>query len=276
MERLIAFRNQGQWLYGMLHRPDGTEIAPAVVLCHGFTGQRLESHRLFVKMARDLAAHGIAALRFDFRGSGESEGHFQDMTISGEISDAEAALRWLMKRHHALLPETAGVMASQGMMALQGRQRGIDPARLGLLGLSLGGCVSACVAGRHPQVVKALALWSAAAHPERFWNADAEKSLAGREFVDWGGNLIGRAFLEEARAGVIRPLAEIAHYSGPVLIVHGEKDASVPLESAQEYAAAVPGRKAVHIIAGADHVYSSFPWESEVIRLTREWFQETL
>jgi len=70
MERLIAFRNQGQRLYGMLHRPEGVAIAPAVVLCHGFTGQRIESHRLFVKMARDLAAHGIAALRFDFRGSG--------------------------------------------------------------------------------------------------------------------------------------------------------------------------------------------------------------
>ena len=252
MERLIAFRNQGQRLYGMLHRPEGVAIAPAVVLCHGFTGQRIESHRLFVKMARDLAAHGIAALRFDFRGSGESEEHFQDMTISGEISDAVAALRWLR------------------------RQRGIDPARLGLLGLSLGGCVSACVAGRHPQVVKALALWSAAAHPEHFWNADAEKTLQGRGVIDWCGNLIGRAFLEEARAGVIRPLAEIAHYPGPVLIVHGEKDASVPPENAPEYAAAVPGHKNVHIIAGADHVYSSFPWESEVIRLTREWFQETL
>jgi pimeloyl-ACP methyl ester carboxylesterase len=252
MERLIAFRNQGQRLYGLLHRPDGTEIAPAVVLCHGFTGQRIESHCLFVKMARDLAAHGIAALRFDFRGSGESEGRFQDMTIGGEISDAETALHWLR------------------------RQRGLAPTRLGLLGLSLGGCVSACVAGRHPQIVKALALWSAAAHPEHFWNADAEKGLQGREVIDWGGNLIGRAFLEEARAGAIRPLAEIAHYPGPVLIAHGEKDASVPLEHAQEYAAAVPGRKKLHIIAGADHVYSSFPWESEVIRLTREWFLETL
>jgi pimeloyl-ACP methyl ester carboxylesterase len=252
MERLITFRNQGQRLYGMLHRPEGVEIAPAVVLCHGFTGSRMETHFLFVKMARDLADHGIAALRFDFRGSGESEGRFQDMTIGGEISDAEAALRWLR------------------------RQRGIDPARLGLLGLSLGGCVSACIAGRHPQIIKALALWSAAAHPEHFWNADAEKALAGQEFVDWGGNLIGRAFLEEAKAGVIRPLAEIAHYPGPVLIVHGEKDASVPPEHAQEYAAAVPGRKEVHIIADADHVYSSFPWESEVIHLTREWFLATL
>jgi pimeloyl-ACP methyl ester carboxylesterase len=252
MEKLIAFRNQGQRLYGMLHLPDSVVTTPAVVLCHGFTGSRMEAHFLFVKMARDLAAHGIAALRFDFRGSGESEGRFQDMTIGGEISDAVAALRWLR------------------------RQRGIAPARLGLLGLSLGGCVSACVAGQHPQIVKALALWSAAAHPEHFWNADAERALEGREVVDWGGNLIGRAFLEEAKAGVIRPLAEIARYPGSVLIVHGEKDAAVPLGHAQEYTAAVPGRKEVHIIAGADHVYSSFPWESEVIRLTSEWFRETL
>ena len=73
-EELIHFTNEDLRLYGMLHRPEGAGPHPAVMILHGFTGQRIEPHRLFVKLARQLVAAGIAALRFDFRGSGESEG----------------------------------------------------------------------------------------------------------------------------------------------------------------------------------------------------------
>ncbi|MFA0780897.1 MAG: hypothetical protein RJAPGHWK_002418, partial [Candidatus Fervidibacter sp.] len=79
-EQFVQFEVQGQRVYGMLHLPDGTsdtgKKVPAVAMCHGFTGNRIEAHRLFVKAARHFVQHGIAVLRFDFRGSGESEGDF--------------------------------------------------------------------------------------------------------------------------------------------------------------------------------------------------------
>ena len=77
MQQACYFSNEGQQIAGTVHIPDGPGPFPGVLLCHGFTGQRIEAHFIFVKMSRALEQAGIASLRFDFRGSGESEGRFQ-------------------------------------------------------------------------------------------------------------------------------------------------------------------------------------------------------
>src|SRR5579863_2729220 len=98
MESPVEFQNRpGKWLRGMIHRPSSLarrRAAPGVIFFHGFTGDRMESHWLFVKCSRALAQAGIASLRFDFYGSGESEGEFREVTLRGEISDARAAIEY--------------------------------------------------------------------------------------------------------------------------------------------------------------------------------------
>ena len=255
MERQIVFENEGQKLYGMLHLPDGIERAPTVAIFHGFTGTKIEPHRIFVKMARELMAHGIAALRFDFRGSGESEGDFVDMTVEGEISDALKSLDFLQAQ-----PE-------------------LDPHRIGVLGLSLGGLVAACVAGRDARV-KSLALWAALGLVEEVTLLDeeyrqtAQQQLAERGFIDREGNLMGAAFIEGLTQ--MRPLEEVARYRGPALIIHGTRDEVVDPKNAPAYQEAIPGRTELHIVEGADHTFNSHEWEREVIEVTRDWFLETL
>src|ERR1041384_2757106 len=138
MEKQISFTVQGQKIYGMLHLPEGPGPFPATAMFHGFTGQKIEPHRLFVKAARRMAQLGTAVLRIDFRCSGESEGDFRNMTISGEIKDAKAALDFLC------------------------RQPRIDKKRLGVLGFSMGGFVASFTASRDPRV-KTLVLWAGGA-----------------------------------------------------------------------------------------------------------------
>src|SRR4051794_9238908 len=98
VELLARGQRAGGMMRGMLHRPPGFSSAqryPAVVMCHGFTGSRVEPHRIFVKTARQLAHHGIVTVRFDFWGSGESDGDFVDVTPETEIEDALAIIDWL-------------------------------------------------------------------------------------------------------------------------------------------------------------------------------------
>lgn len=253
MENLVAFQNQGQNIYGMLHLPQGSGPCPAVVLLHGFTGHRSESHFIFTKQARHLARHGIAALRFDFRGSGESEGDFADMTIEGEISDAVAALDWLSAR-----PE-------------------IDPARLGVLGLSLGGLVAACLAGRDSRV-RALVLWAAPANLADVFTKGAENAprppMPQPKGVDIGGLVVGHAFIREVMT--IRPLDEIRRFAGPTLVAHGTADQSVPPKDAHEYMNVLTGPKSLLLVNGADHTFSSVAWEEEVITASTNWFAQHL
>jgi alpha/beta superfamily hydrolase len=97
-ERLLWIPSGGKRMAGVLHLPAGRGRAPAVLMLHGFTGHKVETHRLFVRTARQLAASGLIVLRFDFRGSGDSEGEFEEMTIRGEVEDALNALAFLREQ----------------------------------------------------------------------------------------------------------------------------------------------------------------------------------
>ena len=250
MEKLITFENGGQKLFGMLHKPDDDGPYPGVAMFHGFTGQRCEPHRLFVKTARDLMTHGIAVLRFDFRGSGESEGRFQDATVDSEIADALAALEFLSAEEN---------VASE---------------RLGVIGLSLGGCIAACVAGRSPRV-KTVTLWSAVGLMDEVFTqmtddlGDRAAELSTLGAIDMGGNLVGLPMIQTAQAA--RPVQEIASFDGPVLIVHGTADDVVPPKHAEAYHAAVKGEKRLVWIEGANHTFDSYLWEKQLIETTRDW-----
>ena len=257
MQEPVVFEVEGQKLFGMVHTPDGVEgPVPGVVLCHGFTGSRVEAHFLFVKMARALAEAGMAALCFDFRGSGESDGAFRDMTVSAEIADAAAAL---------------------GLLASDSR---VDEGRLGVLGLSLGGCVAACLAGREERV-KSVALWSAVARPGAIADEPPRESwgtLVRRHgHLDIGGFDVGLAFIEDLRNH--DPVASLAGSGAPTLIVHGSADAAVSLAEADLYLNALSERGArveKHIVPDGNHAFSQIKWEREVLGRSVAWFADTL
>lgn len=260
METLIQFQNRRRkWLRGMLHLPPRASARrgtarrlPGVVFFHGFTGDRMESHWMFVKCARGLARAGIASLRFDFYGSGESEGEFREVTLQSEVADARSAVDFLR------------------------RQRAIDPKRVGLLGLSLGGAVAARVA--HDSRARALVLWAALAHPAHLRTlAKATSRLipgsGGKR--EYSAHEISPRFLDGLNE--VNPLDALVGFRGPTLIIHPENDAYLPLSHPEDYflAAGAAIKKKV-IIPGADHTFSSIAWEREVIARTTSWFREYL
>ncbi|MEO6906594.1 MAG: alpha/beta fold hydrolase [Abditibacteriaceae bacterium] len=249
--------SRGFILRGMMHRPQAAPAGrrlPAVVLCHGFTGTRVEPHQLLVKAANALTEAGIIAVRFDFAGSGESDGEFVNMTPETEVQDAINILQWL------------------------GAQSGVDRSKIGMIGLSLGGLVTACAASR-TKLPAAIALWSATAHmgdrmKERA-TLESSMQLQEKGCIDLKGNLVGREFLENALQ--INPLQEAKQYDGKVLIVHGTADQSVPVSEAKEYAEAFAQcQPTLHMIPDADHTFNSQNWEAELIKTTTEWMKKYL
>lgn len=266
METPVTFRNKGQQLVGVLHLPVSRRASPvsppAVVLFHGFTGTHIEPHRLFVHAARALARSGIVALRFDFRGSGDSEGNFEDMTVAGEVSDGLAALNFLV------------------------RQKGVDGRRLGILGLSLGGVVAMWVAAQLARrtarlSLSSLVLWAAPAVGRDIVAARSDpaaiRQLQTRGFVDRGGNPVGRRFIEEYET--MAQQEALARSRCPVLIIHGSRDESVPVTHADQLEAAAKKtarRVAKLILPGADHTFNRLDWQQQAIGATVRWFRETL
>lgn len=267
-EQMIYFEVGGQRCHGMLHLPQTPGPHPAVLMLHGFTGQRFEPHRLFVLFSRLLAENGIASLRFDFRGSGESEGTFDQMTLSRELDDVQAAFEYLKNR-----PE-------------------VDRSRLGLLGLSMGGLAAALSA--HTLDIKALCLW-APAHPalwvsqmpsleipairEAFKQAAAAKQLPpdvqvlDENTLDWSGNPVSLEFIRDM--GMHQPEAALAKFNKPALVAHGTADPSVPQSVGQSYASVLPQGR-FHSIEGGLHTFERLPHQAEAYAVTLEFFRQYL
>ena len=110
---------------------------PAVLLLHGFASQKDEVGNMYKNLARGLAEHGIASLRIDFAGSGQSKQTFLDLTYPGMVADARAALEWLLKRPT------------------------IDKSHVGVQGFSLGSTLAATLAGTDSRI-RGFASWSGA------------------------------------------------------------------------------------------------------------------
>ncbi|MDQ0189862.1 alpha/beta hydrolase family protein [Alicyclobacillus cycloheptanicus] len=244
-QKAIERIHQGRILRGTEHVPAGPGPFPAVVLYHGFTATRIEPHRLFVKICRRLEQLGIASFRFDFSGSGESDGDFEEVTISGEIAEA-----------HAILD---GVLADAR----------VDRSRVALAGLSMGGLIASQVAGDRPSDVHKLVLMAAAGGNVqeivsgllRESGADVHAPAAA---YDYQGNWVSRALLEDLCTFDVYPRAQA--YKGPVLIVHGRADEVVPSETAEAYQTqAYFGRAQVRCIEGANHTFDRAEWESALI-----------
>jgi len=243
-------------------------------MLHGFTGQRMEPHRLFVLFSRLLAEHGIASLRFDFRGSGESEGSFDEMTVSRELEDVRAAHDFLKA------------------------QPQIDPARIGLLGLSMGGMVAALSVGLG---FGSLALW-APAHPRVWLNempsqgpldaptvmrlfAGAQRAgrlppgievLEDKNLIDQGGNPVSPQFFADLSG--YEPFQTVKAHQGPALVVHGTADPTVPMQIGETYAEHLKSRGPTTFcpIEGGLHTFERLPHQAEAHQVTLEFFKNTL
>ena len=86
----------------IVHTPEETTDQNAVLTYfHGFTGNKIGDNRMGIKLARALCKQGYTVVRFDYIGSGESEGEFEkDTYFSGWVEDAKVVLNWV-REHFA-------------------------------------------------------------------------------------------------------------------------------------------------------------------------------
>jgi len=254
LEQQVFINSREQRLSAVLHIPHG-ERSPGVILCHGFMGNKIGQHRLFVKTARALADKGFAVLRFDYSGCGDSTGEHVDLSLHRQILETEDAISFM--HHHPSV--------------IQGN--------LTVLGLSMGACVASLTAARDPRV-KRLILWAPVARPfEDLLNiigVDHMNKTVKSGSSDFNGFELGQAFFKSL--STTNPLEEIKKYHGSCLIIHGSGDTEVDSKNAKMYYEVIVARenRAKHgltIIPGADHTFSSILWEKQLIENTLEFLE---
>ncbi|MDE5833158.1 MAG: alpha/beta fold hydrolase [Desulfovibrio sp.] len=247
-ERPVEIDGSMGKLYGLLALPDLAPdgVCPVTVFSHGFKGNLY--YHLWAPIIELLNAAGVGTLRFDFNGSGKSQGEFVDMTVPNEIDDLINVVAWVKAQPFA--------------------------GSVSLVGHSQGGVVSGMAAGKcGASQIKSLVLLSAAA----VLRDDALRGdTQGTRYDPWhldqpyyplaNGYELGRAYIQTA---MNLPIYETtAKYSGPVLIVNGMADQVVPYTYAQRYKDVLPQGELI-IIPGENHSLSEDP--SYIIKLVADW-----
>ena len=118
-----------------------TEPLPVVIMMHGLGGNRHEVSGNFIKAAATFALRRFAVLRFDFRGCGETGGTTHGITLAKQIDDAGHVIEFVKAELASMFDIPA-----------------IDPTRITLLGLSMGGLTAAALLGRRADIFAAV-LW---------------------------------------------------------------------------------------------------------------------
>ena len=262
-----ALTLQGRYfpISAVLNLPACEHTCPAVVLLHGTGSQKDEVGDLYKRLAAELAEQGIASLRIDFAGTGDSPVGYRNYSLSTAISDTQSALSYLS--HH----------------------ESIDKRRLGLVGFSQGGLIAQLVAG-YDQRVKAMVLWSSVAGDGRgsfdrlFDKHYAEAQSNGYALVQfrWRDPLaFDLRWFKEIEAN--RSLSGLGHYTGDLLAIAGSDDRAVPYESSARIMLATGSFEArLKIIPGANHIFNVIgpgadPGKSErLLEMTSDWLADSL
>lgn len=229
-----------------------TDRCPMVILMHGiFASKNINPTPA---LARGLAKAGIASIRFDFDGHGQSDGRRQDMTIEKEIADAKAIWDFIQT-----LPYVEGI---------------------GLLGHSQGGVVASMTAGRlaaagiAPDGVVLIAPGSVikeACQGGKFFNArfdpaDPPEFIRCLVFMK-----LGREYLLTTQQLDIYGTA--AAYKGPVLLLHGSRDGIVPMWCSERFKKTYGDLATLQVVEGENHTITRH--RKEVVASTVAFFKKT-
>ena len=233
MKRKIFFRSsKNHNLCGIFSDPTGEKHLPIILLCHGFTTSK--DGRTYIRLEELLNKNRFATLRFDFFGHGESAGEIADITISEAVDDVRSAIRYA-------------------------RESGYQ--RIGLMGSSFGGLACILTAGRdHDLFVMALkspvsdylGLLIARSN-DKDMDTWRRKGYIDFEGADGENHRINYSFFTDAEK--VRGYDLARSIKAPTLIVHGDRDKTVPLEQSQKACGVIPSCR-LEVIRGADHIYS--------------------
>lgn len=258
----VTVGNGGRDIPATVVMPDGKGPFPAVVMNHGHGGGRQEGGG-FEKLANALAKAGIVTIRMDFAGNGDSKAPWTDQSLSSMISDSNASLAHLLANYP------------------------VDPDRLGILGYSMGGRIALTIAQAADNPYKAVGLLAPSANPgkglllllagseaeyERLYaEAKTEKGYADYTTQYGQKQELSLKWFDELLAS--SPLDGISAFKGPMLVVHGDKDVTIPPAENEAVVAAFP-KASIVLVPEADHGYGFYSDQPGVTALVESSFAD--
>lgn len=236
----ITFSVSGLTLQAVLHLPDSSLFPepPAVIGSHGLLSTKESGKQLtLAKICTDL---GIAYLRLDHRGCGQSEGDFLTTTVETRVDDLLAAAMVL-------------------------KERGLTQKGLGLFGSSMGGAT--CLAGWNTLSTKGFHMKGMVSLAAPITGKGITEAAISAQDELHGVPL--SFYRENMGFDLTKTLSHIHH----ILVVHGDADEIVPVSNAQAIMEQTKKPQKLIVNKGGDHRLSDTSHQELFFKEAREWFQ---
>jgi len=217
----------------VVHLP-GQTPAPVVVCCHGLLSYKDSSK--FVAIGEQFGRGGMAVVRFDFTGCGESELAHRESVLFSRINDLRFVLDFVQQQPWA-------------------------DGKIGLLGSSLGGYLSLLAAASGRQTIQAVVCWATPFDLSRIKLALSESEELKRVFPK------GFPLGAPEDLGDLPPIPR-------VLVIHGQQDETVSWHEAVAIYRRVGEPKRLLLMETADHRLLAPQWREMAMESSWEWFQE--
>lgn len=244
-ETPVTFKSDDKQLVGILHRSK-KKNHKGIVLCHGLGGTKTEIRRLFVEAARKFTRVGYTTLRFDFYGSGDSEGDFSETTITTQIQNLKDAISFL-------------------------HDEGCE--KICVLGLSLGAAIAILTLAEKP--VDALITWSAVSDFQKLFDVLAPAKLKENknalEHFEYNGWILKRAFWNDALSHDIQE--KFIMLKMPKLILQGDADEEVFVDGMRQFMDNAYPPCDFYEIPGAGHTYQGVHYTKKLLSVTTQWLK---
>lgn len=240
MEKISFDSTDGMQLVGCYY-PAESEYG--VVIAHGSSSNK--DREKLVMLSEELSKLEVGVLRFDCRGSGESDDGM--VTVQGYLDDLRAAMGHMRSKNHT---------------------------SLGIMGDSLGG-LTALLAYNTEANINAMVLWApvTAAKTPGIFGTGTAKELAQKGYVEQEKD--GRAFKYPAQylreRERIKQEVLCSRVKCPILILHGDKDESVPLKQSRDAMQYFSSESELYVVEGGKHRLDKKL--DVVIPKTVEWFR---
>ena len=247
MKQVAIKNNQGQQLAAWLYKV--TENDQLVIFCHGYPS---DSHGRHAMLAEFVSGLGKNALRFDYRGCGDSEGTFEECTVVTAANDLLAIIAWA--REHGFKHIT-------------------------LIGASFGGPV-ALKAALETEIEEMILLAPAPdlTDPSEYsqyttltaWKEHGYYEQPNQQQPERLFRISYQYQIDAEQNIMYEPSKDI---QARTLILHGTHDDLVPIEQSQELAEHMPQALLI-TLEGADHKLSIDGSYDELLSILEDWFSE--
>lgn len=251
-------------IYATKVLPDVDGEVSLVVMLHGFVGDRSGCAN-FEPLAQKLAENGIASIRIDFPGNGESKEDYTQYDLTNMINDIDSTIAY-MKENYSI-------------------------SKIGMVGHSMGGRITSLYMNDE---ITSAALWAPASNNglkglADFMGGDKKvqdmyieaKENGKSTFTEWGEPYVDCSlkFFEENEKS--KPIENVAIYNGHLLIAVDEFDDYVSKETTNAVIGAAQNIQVINV-KNADHVFDAADGSGSqeprkfLVQETYEFLKETL